>query len=117
MTQLTILNKPEDARYYEFVVVEPSDQKNNVYHFRGMYDNADEAEQKAKQCGGLIIHNVMIQGCNKPKKYYYVSLFSVIEATDEEEAQNIFEDYISSGGWGDIEVRRATQEEINIYVG
>ena len=50
---------PEYASHYEFVVVREID---NDLWFWGAYADGFKAEQIALEIGGLIVHNVRIQG-------------------------------------------------------
>lgn len=59
MENLNILNAPDDAFDYEFVVVREID---GDYWFWGKYADGFKAEQAAIEIGGLIVHNVRIQG-------------------------------------------------------
>lgn len=56
---MNILNMPEYASHYEFVVVREID---NDLWFWGAYPDGFKAEQIALEIGGLIVHNVRIQG-------------------------------------------------------
>ena len=56
---MNILNMPEYASHYEFVVVCEID---NDLWFWGAYADGFKAEQVALEIGGLIVHNVRIQG-------------------------------------------------------
>lgn len=58
---LNILNTPDYASHYEFVVVREID---GDYWFWGAYANGFKADQVAYEIGGLVIHNVRIQGCD-----------------------------------------------------
>lgn len=62
-----IINEPEEAKRYEFVVVKPLDCMEE-YLFIGMYKDGFEAEQAARNNGAIIIHNVRIQGYEEPSK-------------------------------------------------
>lgn len=59
---MMIYNKPNYADNYEFVVAEKRDGK---YWFCGAYENGFEAEKAAHEIGGVIFHNVRIQGKRK----------------------------------------------------
>lgn len=61
---MTIYNRPDTEYEYEFEVVTPVEE--DTYMHIGFYTNGFEAEQKALEVGGLIIHNVRIQ--HKAKK-------------------------------------------------
>ena len=67
---MDIRNMPNEAANYEFVVVIPNADH---YTFLGMYADGHEAEKIALEYGGLVIHNVRIQGYqkSKPKRMYY----------------------------------------------
>lgn len=59
MEMLNILNAPAYADDYEFVVVRPID---DALWFWGAYADGFKAEQIALEVGGVIVHNVRIQG-------------------------------------------------------
>ena len=59
MENLNILNAPEDAFNYEFIVCREIDSD---LWFWGKYSDGFKAEQVALEIGGIIIHNVRIQG-------------------------------------------------------
>ena len=91
---MDITNMPAEAANYEFVVAIP-----NVDHytFLGMYADGHQAERTALEYGGIVIHNVRVQGYQKPKlkeKYYTFSgsWSWGCWATSEEEARNKFND-------------------------
>lgn len=91
---MDIRNMPAEAANYEFVVAIP-----NVDHytFIGMYADGHIAAKTALEYGGIVIHNVRIQGYQKPKpkeKYYTFSgsWSWGCWATNEEEARNKFDD-------------------------
>lgn len=50
---------PEYAKDYEFVVVR---LVNNDFWFWGAYESGFKADRIAQGIGGLVIHNVRIQG-------------------------------------------------------
>lgn len=54
-----INNKPKYADYYEFIVARQCDGE---YWFWGAYEDGFKAETVAKEIGGVIFHNVRIQG-------------------------------------------------------
>lgn len=54
-----IRNCPEYAKDYEFVVVREVD---NELWFYGAYENGFKAEQVCLEIGGIVCHNVRIQG-------------------------------------------------------
>lgn len=59
MESIKINNMPEYASHYEFVVVRNvADQ----LWFYGAYSDGFKADEVAHQVGGLIVHNVRIQG-------------------------------------------------------
>ena len=87
-----IRNMPDEAANYEFVVVIP-----NVDHytFIGMYTDGHKAAKAALEYGGIVIHNVRIQGYQKPKpekKHYTFSGGWSWDcwATDVEDAERQF---------------------------
>jgi len=91
---MDIRNMPAEAAYYEFVVAIPNADH---YTFLGMYVDGHEAEKAALEYGGIVIHNVRIQGHqeSKPKEKYYI--FSGAWswgcwAVDEEDARKQFDD-------------------------
>ena len=92
---MDIRNMPAEASNYEFIVAIPNADH---YTFIGMYADGYEAEKTALEYGGIVIHNVRIQGYQKPKKIqrkYY--LFSGCWswgcwAKDEKEAHMLFND-------------------------
>lgn len=59
MENITINNMPEYASHYEFVVVRNVDDQ---LWFYGAYSDGFKADEVAHQVGGLIVHNVRIQG-------------------------------------------------------
>lgn len=59
MENLNIINAPDDAFNYEFVVVRKIE---GDLWFWGRYTNGHKAEQVALEIGGIIIHNVRIAG-------------------------------------------------------
>ena len=59
MENIKINNMPEYASHYEFVVVRNVDDQ---LWFYGAYSDGFKAEDVAHQVGGLIVHNVRIQG-------------------------------------------------------
>ena len=54
-----LINEPEYSSHYEFVVTREVDGE---YWFWGAYSNGFKAEQAALEIGGVVIHNVRIQG-------------------------------------------------------
>lgn len=98
---MDIRNIPAEASNYEFVVAIPNADH---YTFLGMYADGHEAEKIALEYGGIVIHNVQIQGYRSPKpkeKRYIVSGVWSWEcwATSEEEARKQFND-----DWTDVEL-------------
>ena len=67
---INIINEPETAKDYEFVVGSPIDDE-RTYFFQGMFKNGYDAEQCAKKCNGIVFHNVRIQGKRKSPKEKY----------------------------------------------
>ena len=59
MESIKINNMPEYAKHYEFVVVRNIDGQ---LWFYGAYSNGFKADEIAHEIGGLIAHNVRIQG-------------------------------------------------------
>ncbi len=57
-----IHNCPEYAYDYEFVVARKCDEE---WWFWGAYEDGFTAERAAKEIGGVIFHNVRIQGKRK----------------------------------------------------
>jgi hypothetical protein len=57
---MTIYNRPETPYRYEFEVVIPVEE--DTYMHIGFYTNGFEAEKKALMVGGIIIHDVRVQG-------------------------------------------------------
>lgn len=57
-----INNEPEYAHNYEFVVARNVDGE---FWFHGAYSDGFEAELAATEIGGVIFHNVRIQGIRK----------------------------------------------------
>lgn len=54
-----LLNAPEYASHYEFVVAREID---GGFWFWGAYTNGFKADKIAHEIGGIVIHNVRIQG-------------------------------------------------------
>lgn len=91
---MDIRNMPAEASNYEFVVAIPNADH---YTFLGMYADGHKAEKVALEYGGIVIHNVRIQGYQKPrpeKKYYTLSgIWSWgCWAFDEEELRRKFDE-------------------------
>lgn len=59
MNGYKINNMPETASHYEFVVARLVDDELWYY---GAYSDGFKAEQVACSVGGIIVHNVRIQG-------------------------------------------------------
>ena len=59
MYEIKINNEPAYAKDYEFVVAREVDGE---YWFWGAYADGFKAEQVATEIGGVIFHNVRIQG-------------------------------------------------------
>ena len=57
---MDIINAPYSDYEYEFTVVKPLDD--DTYEFIGYYTNGFKAEQKAIEVGGVVVHNVRVQG-------------------------------------------------------
>lgn len=58
---MNLMNMPEYANHYEFVVVREVDDD---FWFWGAYADGFKAEKIAREIDGLIVHNVRIQGCD-----------------------------------------------------
>ena len=91
---MDIRNMPAKAAYYEFVVAIPN---GDHYTFIGMYADGHEAERVALEYGGIIIHNMRIQGYQPPEPEGMYYTFSGTWswgcwATDEDEAKDKFND-------------------------
>ena len=56
---MNLMNMPEYADHYEFVVAREVD---GDYWFWGAYENGFKADKIACEIGGVVIHNVRIQG-------------------------------------------------------
>lgn len=91
---MIIRNMPDDAMDYEFIVAIPN---GGHYTFIGKYTDGHEAEKAALEYGGIVIHNVRIQGHqeSKLKEKYYI--FSGVWswgcwAVDEKDARKQFDD-------------------------
>lgn len=59
MENIKINNMPEYAGHYEFVVVRNVDDQ---LWFYGAYRDGFQADEIAHKIGGLVVHNVRIQG-------------------------------------------------------
>ena len=60
---MEIINEPYEDCIYEFTVVKQLDE--DTYLFIEHDTDGFKAEQKAKEIGGIIIHNVRIAGKEK----------------------------------------------------
>lgn len=115
-----IINEPEEAKRYEFVVAKPLDEE-GTYLFIGMYRNGFEADSRARDCGAVIFHNVQIQGYQeppKPKKYFKISRMveDVFEANSADEAEQFFYENESCGCYdSDPVITEITKEEFDNY--
>lgn len=56
---LNLMNAPESASHYEFVVAREIDSD---FWYWGAYSDGWKADQVAYEIGGVVIHNVRIQG-------------------------------------------------------
>lgn len=56
---MNLMNMPEYANDYEFVVAREID---GDFWFWGAYENGFKADQIAHEIGGVVIHDVRIQG-------------------------------------------------------
>ena len=59
MMNLNLINVPDYAYHYEFVVAR---QVEDDLWFWGAYSDGFKAEKAACEIGGVVIHNVRIQG-------------------------------------------------------
>ena len=57
--RIIIHNKPDYADDYEFVVAR---ERDNEYWFWGAYEDGFRADKAASEIGGVVFHNVRIQG-------------------------------------------------------
>lgn len=57
--KIIIHNKPDYADDYEFVVARECDGE---YWFWGAYENGFKADKAASEIGGVVFHDVRIQG-------------------------------------------------------
>lgn len=92
---ITIINEPDNAKDYEFIVVTPLTDE--TYLFVGMFEDGLKADECATKCKGIIFHDVRIQGKRKPepqKKYFKIRyvIEDALEAESEEEALEKFSD-------------------------
>ena len=58
-TEFHINNMPEYAKDYEFIVARQSDGE---FWFWGAWENGFEADKVAHEIGGIVFHNIRIQG-------------------------------------------------------
>ena len=89
---MEIKNMPAEASNYEFVVAIPNADH---YTFMGMYADGHIAAKAALEYGGIVIHNVRIQGYQKPKPKKKHYIFNGVWSWDcwainEEEAREQF---------------------------
>lgn len=92
LENLNIIDYPEDANHYEFVVVAPAG--NNEMLYIGSFTNGFAAERSAIAYNGFVIHNVRINGYEAPPKHKYSfkgTWFWECEATSREAAIDKFE--------------------------
>lgn len=59
METLNIINMPEYAKDYEFIVARKID---DYFWFWGAFADGFKAENVAREIGGVIIHDIRIQG-------------------------------------------------------
>jgi hypothetical protein len=57
--KIIIHNKPDYANDYEFVVAR---ERDNEYWFWGAYEDGFKADKAASEIGGVVFHDVRIQG-------------------------------------------------------
>lgn len=57
--RIIIHNKPDYADDYEFVVAR---ERDNEYWFWGAYEDGFRADKAASEIGGVVFHDVRIQG-------------------------------------------------------
>lgn len=57
--KIIIHNKPDYANDYEFVVAR---ERDNEYWFWGAYEDGFKANKAASEIGGVVFHDVRIQG-------------------------------------------------------
>lgn len=60
---LNIIDYPDFASDYEFVVV--TKDENGMLHYDSCYADGFLAEQRCLNIGGIIVHNVRIQGVRR----------------------------------------------------
>lgn len=56
---MKVLNRPKTEYLWEFEVVRATN-KENVYSHIGFFENGFEAEEKAIEYNGIVIHNIRI---------------------------------------------------------
>lgn len=89
-----ILNEPDEAKDYEFVVAVPYGEN---FLFFGEYENGYEAEEDARKNNGIIFHNCNIQGKIKRKNYKVsLSFEHDVTAISEDEAEKIFIEWLDN---------------------
>ncbi len=96
LENLNIIDYPEDANNYEFVVVAPAG--NNEMLYIGSFTNGFAAERSAIAYKGFVIHNVHINGYKAPPKHKYSfkgTWFWECEATSYEAAIDKYENECS----------------------
>ena len=59
---LIIHNEPDYAKDYEFIVARKADENDEGFWFWGAYEDSFKAEKAAVEIGGVVFHNVRIQG-------------------------------------------------------
>ncbi len=111
---INIINEPNEARNYEFVVAAPMSEE-DTYLFKGMFADGFMAEKCATECGGIIFHNVRIQGYKKPKNHYLVTISYCreIEAESEDEAYDKFDEEIKDWDFNDFDWDYNIEEDYN----
>lgn len=84
-----IINCPDDAKYYEFIVVRPCDEDEYVYV--GKCTAEEAAKRIAQECGdGIIIHNTAIKGRRKRRFVLTLDVEADYEADCAAEAKEMF---------------------------
>lgn len=85
---INILNEPNDAKDYEFVVAVPYGTN---FLFVGKYEVGHEAEEAAQEVGGIVFHNCLIQGKRRKKKYKVtIHIEKEVTGLDEYDAEKSF---------------------------
>lgn len=113
---INIINEPDSAKYYEFVVATPINEEEGTYLFKGMFADGFMAEKCATECNGIIFHDVRIQGYKKPEpNHYWVSITysRQIEAESEEEAYDKFDEAIEGWDFNDFDWDYDIEEDYN----